>query len=70
MQRHAELREELHRTCLRKRAQDVAHKPRGPAPEVPLGDDAVGDITSRTAADEDLGADATRPVEADDATRW
>jgi hypothetical protein len=35
-----------------------------PAPEVALGDDAIGDVTARAAADQDLRADGARPVEA------
>ena len=47
----------------------MADDARRAAPEIALGDDAVGDVAARAAADEDLRADAARAVEADDAQR-
>ena len=63
VERHAELVEERGGTVGGKGPQDVTHVARGAAPEIPLGDNAVGDVTARSAADEDLGADVTGAVE-------
>ena len=63
---HAELFEERGGTAGRKGAEDMTHVARGAAPEIPLGDRAVGDVTARPAADQDLGADVPGAVQTPD----
>ena len=66
---HAEIGEKRGGPRGRKRAQHAAHDARGSAPEILLGDLGIRDVAARTAADEDLRADARCPVDADDPQR-
>ena len=50
----------------RQRAKDAANDRAPAAPEVGVGDDGIGDVAPRAAADEDLGAGPLRAVEQDD----
>ena len=47
-----------------KRAQHIPDDARRAAPEIALGDFPVRDVAARAAADQNLGADATRAVQA------
>ena len=67
----AELTEKCNRLIHRKRPQHATDDRRSPAPEIALGDDGVGEVAARSAADEDLGArlpsafdqyDRSRPI--------
>ena len=68
VQRHADFTEERDRLADGKRAQ---HAPDGrglAAPEITLGDDGVGHVAARSAADEDLRAGSACAVEENDRT--
>ena len=56
VKRHAELPEKHNCLVHRKRLQHAPHDGRSPAPEVPLGDDRVGDVAAGAAAHENFRA--------------
>jgi hypothetical protein len=64
VQLYAERLEERGRAIRRKCTEHVPHDARGAAPEVALGHDAIGDVTTRSAAHQDLRSDLRRTVEA------
>jgi len=53
---HAELAEKCDRLVHRERAQYTTDDGRSSSPEIVLGDDGVGNVAARSAADENLGA--------------
>ena len=57
----ADLAEERDRVGDRKRAQHAADDRRPAAPEIALGDDGVGDVAARAAADEDFAPGVRAP---------
>ena len=66
VQADADLAEERDRVADGKGAKHLADDGRPAAPEVALGDDGVGDVAARSAADENLGARFSGAVEEDD----
>ena len=66
---HAELAEERDRLAHRKRAQYTADDGRSSSPEIVLGDDGVGNVAARSAADENLGARLARAFDQGDRSR-
>ena len=68
VQGDADVAKEGDRVGDRKRAQHAADDRRTAAPEITLGDDDVGDVAARAAADEDFRARALRAVEQHDRT--
>src|SRR5581483_3806143 len=69
VERHAEVTEELRGAGGRKRPQHATDDGRAAAPEIPFGDDRVGDVAARAAADEDLRAGARGAVGDDERER-
>ena len=59
----ADLAEERDRFGDWKRPKDAPDDRRSPAPEIVFGDDGVGEVAARSAADEDLGARLPRAFE-------
>ena len=68
VQRDADLAEERDRLADGERAQHAPDDRGLAAPEIALGDDGVGHVAARSAADEDLRAGRARAVEEDDRT--
>ena len=66
VERDAELVEEPHGIVHRQGSQHPRNRPRRSTVEVPGGHDAIRDVTAAAAADENLGAKASRPIDDDD----
>jgi len=66
---HADLAEKFDRLAHRKRAQYTADDGRSSSPEIVLGDDGVGNVAARSAADENLGARLARAFDQGDRSR-
>ena len=66
---HADPAEKFDRLVHRKCAQYATDDSGSPSPEIVLGDDGVGDVAARPAADENLGARLPRTLDQGDRAR-